>query len=143
MFSAYHRLWNPEFSDQKNEETYQECFRGHGHNYVLEVTVKGKPNGDTGMVMDIKRLHKLLMREIHVLVDHKSLNDNVEFLKGVIPTAENVSLRIWKILKDKLNDEMLGSSPINETFGNKPNDADLHCVKLIESERNVVEYFGE
>lgn len=125
MFSAYHRLWNPEFSDAKNEEIYQECFRGHGHNYVLEVTVKGKPEPETGMVMDIKRLNKLVMREIHTLVDHKSLNDDVEFLKGVIPTAENVSYYFWKILKDKIQ------------------HADLYRIKLFESEKNIVEYYGE
>ncbi|MBI2646067.1 MAG: 6-carboxytetrahydropterin synthase [Deltaproteobacteria bacterium] len=132
MFSSFHRLWNPKFSDLENEEIYQECFRGHGHNYVLEVTVnvlevtvKGQPHPQTGMVMDIKRLNKLLMREVHTLVDHKSLNDDVEFLKGVIPTAENVSQGIWSLLKNKLQ------------------DADLYRIKLMESERNIVEYFGE
>ncbi len=125
MFSSYHRLWNPTFSDTENEEIYQECFRGHGHNYVLEVTVKGQTHPQTGMVMDIKRLNKLLMREIHTLVDHKNLNDDVEFLKGIIPTAENVSRGIWNLLKNKLK------------------DADLYRIKLMESERNIVEYFGE
>ena len=125
MFSSFHRLWNPKFSDPQNEEIYQEYFRGHGHNYVLEVTVKGQPHPQTGMVMDIKRLNKLLMREVHTLVDHKSLNDDVEFLKGIIPTAENVSQGIWSLLKNKLQ------------------DADLYRIKLMESERNIVEYFGE
>jgi len=125
MFSSYHRLWNPKFLDSENEEIYQECFRGHGHNYVLEVTVKGETHPHTGMVMDIKRLNKLLMREIHTLVDHKNLNEDVEFLKDIIPTAENVSQRIWSLLKTKLK------------------DADLYRIKLVESERNIVEYFGE
>ena len=125
MFSSYHRLWNPKFLDSENEEIYQECFRGHGHNYVLEVTVKGQAHPHTGMVMDIKRLNKLLMREIHTLVDHKNLNEDVEFLKDIIPTAENVSQRIWSLLKTKLK------------------DADLYRIKLVESERNIVEYFGE
>src|SRR3990167_4913953 len=125
MFSSYHRLWNPKFSDAENEEIYQECFRGHGNNYVLEVTVKGQAHPHTGMVMDIKRLNKPLMREIHTLVDHKNLNEDVEFLKDIIPTAENVSQRIWSLLKTKLT------------------DADLYRIKLVESERNIVEYFGE
>lgn len=125
MFSAYHQLWNPSFSEIENEEIYQECFRGHGHNYELEVTVKGEPNPDTGMVMDIKRLRKLLQKEIHTLVDHKNLNEDVFFLKGVIPTAENISAALWKILQEKIT------------------EAKLYKIKLLESERNIVEYFGE
>lgn len=125
MFSSYHRLWNPSFSDSQNEDVYQECFRGHGHNYILEVTIKGTPDPETGMVMDIKRLNKLIMKEIHTRVDHKSLNDDVDFLNGVIPTAENVCSKVWKVLKPKLQ------------------DADLYKLKLFESEKNIVEYFGE
>lgn len=125
MFSAYHRLWNPKFLDSENEEIYQECFRGHGHNYVLEVTIKGNPNPNTGMVMDIKRLRKLLMKEIHTLVDHKNLNEDVFFLKEIIPTAENICFQFWKILQEKVT------------------EAKLHHIKLIESERNIVEYSGE
>ncbi len=124
-FSAYHRLWNPDFTDVQNLEIYQECFRGHGHNYVLEVTVKGRTDLQTGMVMDIKRLNRLLMTEIFPIVDHKNLNNDVAFLKHVIPTAENISIQFWKILKSKLQ------------------EADLHKIRLLESEKNIVEYFGE
>lgn len=124
-FSAYHRLWNPDFTDVQNSEIYQECFRGHGHNYVLEVTVKGKADLQTGMVIDIKRLNRLLMTEIFPLVDHKNLNEDIACLKHVIPTAENISMQFWRILKNKLK------------------DADLHKIRLLESEKNIVEYFGE
>src|SRR3989338_5627091 len=106
-FSSYHRLWNPDFSDLKNEEVYQECFRGHGHNYVLEVSVKGKTDPETGMVMDIKRLNKLLMTEIFPHVDHKNLNDDVLFLQGKIPTAEVISECCWNILKDRIQGAQL------------------------------------
>jgi len=124
MFSAYHRLWNPEFSQEKNEEIFQECFRGHGHNYVLEVTIQGEVDPHTGMVMDIKRLKKFLMKEIHTLVDHKNLNSDVEFLKDIIPTAENMCTSLWKIISEKLK------------------EAKLYRLKLFESENNIVEYFG-
>ena len=87
--------------------------------------MKGQTHPQTGMVMDIKCLNKLLMKEIHTLVDHKNLNEDVEFLKDVIPTAENVSHGIWKLLKNTLK------------------DAELYRIKLMESERNIVEYFGE
>ena len=124
-FSAYHRLWNQKFSEKENEQIYQECSRGHGHNYVLEVTVKGNVDPQTGMVMDLKRLNRLLMKEIYPLVDHKSLNDDVLFLKEKTPTAEVVCQQIWPLIKNKLQ------------------DAKLHKIKLFESEKNIVEYFGE
>lgn len=124
-FSAYHRLWNPSFTKEQNEEIYQECSRGHGHNYVLEITVKGCSDLQTGMVMDLKRLNRLLMKEVFPLVDHKSLNDDVHILKNIIPTAENVSYCLWNLIKPKLK------------------DANLHRLKLFESEKNIVEYFGE
>jgi len=123
-FSAYHRLWNPKFSEQENHDIYQECARGHGHNYVLEVTVKGDANPETGMVMDLKRLNYLLKTEIFPVVDHKSLNSDVPYLKNRITTAENISAYFWDILKEKLQ------------------GAKLHKIKLAETEKNIVEYFG-
>jgi|SRR3989344_990691 len=123
-FSAYHRLFNPEFSDEKNHEIYQECVRGHGHNYILEVTVHGQSRKDTGIVMDLKKLNHLLMTEIFPFVDHKSLNDDVPFLKNINPTAENISMAFWNIIQEKLR------------------DAALYRIRLSESDRNIVEYFG-
>jgi 6-pyruvoyltetrahydropterin/6-carboxytetrahydropterin synthase len=126
-FSAAHRLYNPGFSDERNEAVFDKCNnpRGHGHNYVLEVTVKGIPDPETGYVIDLKRLAGIMEREIIDKVDHKHLNHDVEFLQGIIPTAENVAIIFWKILEPKI------------TSGS------LHSVRLFESDNNYVEYFGE
>ena len=123
---ASHRLFNPDFSDEKNESTFGLCNNpnGHGHNYVLEVTVKGEVDPETGMVLDLKALKKLINEEIINKVDHKNLNVDVDFLKGVIPTAENIAIHIWNILESKIE------------------SGELHEVKLFESERNFVVYHG-
>ena len=125
-FSAGHRLFNPNFSDEKNEATFGLCNNpnGHGHNYVLEVTLSGEVCDDTGMVFDLKELKKLTQREIIDKVDHKNLNVDVEYLKGIIPTAENLAIKFWEILESKI------------TKGR------LHEIKLYESERNYVVYRG-
>ncbi len=125
-FCASHRLFNPDFSDEKNESTFGLCNNpnGHGHNYVLEVTVKGEVDPETGMVLDLKALKKLINEEIINKVDHKNLNVDVDFLKGVIPTAENIAIHIWNILESKIE------------------SGELHEVKLFESERNFVVYHG-
>ena len=125
-FSAGHRLFNPDFSDEKNEATFGLCNNpnGHGHNYVLEVTLSGEVCNETGMVFDLKELKKLTQREIIDKVDHKNLNVDVEYLKGIIPTAENLAIKFWEILEPKI------------TKGR------LHEIKLYESERNYVVYRG-
>ena len=125
-FCASHRLYNPEFSDEKNETIFGLCNNpnGHGHNYVLEVTVKGEVDPQTGMVLDLKALKKLINEEIINKVDHKNLNVDVDFLKEVIPTAENIAIHFWNILKPKIE------------------SGELHEVKLFESERNYVVYHG-
>ncbi|MDB5034478.1 MAG: hypothetical protein JWQ98_1719 [Chlorobi bacterium] len=126
-FSAAHRLYNPGFSDARNEAVFDKCnnYYGHGHNYQMEVTVKGIPDPETGYVIDLKFLARLIEEEILVKVDHKHLNFDVDFLSGVIPTAENIAIAFWRILEPKI------SSGI------------LHSLKLYESENNFVEYFGE
>ncbi len=125
-FCASHRLYNPDFSPEKNEKTFGLCNNpnGHGHNYVLEVTVKGEVDPETGMVLDLKTLKKLITLEIIDKVDHKNLNVDVQFMKGLIPTAENIAIKVWEILEPKI---MNGK---------------LHEVKLFESERNIVIYRG-
>ena len=125
-FSAGHRLFNPDFSDEKNEVTFGLCNNpnGHGHNYVLEVTLSGEVCDDTGMVFDLKELKKLTQREIIDKVDHKNLNVDVDYLEGIIPTAENLAMKFWEILEPKI------------TKGR------LHEIKLYESERNYVVYRG-
>ena len=126
-FSAAHRLFNPEYSEETNEEVYDKCnnYYGHGHNYKLEVTIKGMPDPDIGYVIDLKKLKKLINDEIVSKVDHKHLNFDVEFLNGVIPTVENLAIIFWNILKTKL--------PTGE----------LHRIRIYETENSFVDYFGE
>lgn len=126
-FSASHRLYNPDFSDERNEEVFDKCNNpnGHGHNYTLEVTVAGVPDPETGYVIDLKVLGRIIDREIVSKVDHKHLNLDVDFLRGVIPTAENLAIAFWGILEPNI--------PAGR----------LHSIKVYESENNFVEYLGE
>jgi len=125
-FCASHRLYNPEYSDEKNEEVFGLCNNpnGHGHNYVMEVTVCGDVDPETGMVLDLKALKKLVNEEIILKVDHKNLNVDVPFLKNIIPTAENLAIQFWETLESKIE------------------NGQLHEIKLYESERNFVIYRG-
>jgi len=93
-FSASHRVFNPTLSDEENYELYQECSNpnGHGHNFVLEVVVKGEINSNTGFVIDLKILKQIIQKEIIDLVDHKNLNLDIKELNGIIPTSENLVL---------------------------------------------------
>lgn len=128
-FNAAHKLANPQWSDEKNLEVFGKCSNKnwHGHNYDLFVTVKGKPNPDTGFIINLKELSVLIRNEICLKLDHKNLNEDVPFLKGILPSTENVAIVIWEILAPKI----------------KEMGANLHCVKLYETENNFVEYFGE
>ncbi len=126
-FSASHRLFNPDLSEQANEELYDKCSnpKGHGHNYVLEVTVAGEPSKNSGYVIDLKILKEILQREIVGKVDHKHLNEDVDFLRGIIPTAENLARAFWGILETKIP------------------SGKLYSIRLRETENNSVEYRGE
>lgn len=126
-FSASHRLHNPSLSDEQNRALYGKCNNpnGHGHNYEIEVTVAGIPPQETGMVMDLKKLSDIINEEIIELVDHKHLNHDVDFLRGIIPTAENMAVAFWKRLEGKID-------------GGK-----LYSIRLYESDNNYVEYRGE
>jgi len=125
-FCASHTLFNPEYSDEKNAEVFGLCSNpnGHGHNYVMEVTVRGEVHPETGMVLDLKALKKLVNEEIILKVDHKNLNVDVPFLKDIIPTAENLAIQFWKVLESRVE------------------SGQLHEIKLYESERNFVIYRG-
>ena len=125
-FSASHRLFNPAFGKDWNRRHFGECSnqRGHGHNYVLEVTVAGRPHPETGYVMDLRDLKRLLTREIVSACDHRHLNDDVPFLKGVIPSTENLTVAFWKRIERKIK-------------GGR-----LHRVRLYETPRNYADYFG-
>ena len=128
-FSAAHRLHNPSLSDAENKEIYGECNNpnGHGHNYTLEVTVKGNVSDQTGMVIDLKDLKKIVTENIINKVDHKFLNFDVDFMRDIIPTSENIVIQFWKILKDALSKE----------------EAELYELKLHETENNIVVYRGD
>ncbi|HET7152975.1 MAG TPA: 6-carboxytetrahydropterin synthase [Candidatus Kapabacteria bacterium] len=126
QFSAAHRLFNPSFTDAENERIFDKCnnINGHGHNYTVDVTVAGEPDQKTGYVIDLKKLSHIMEAEVISKVDHKHLNYDVDFLRGTIPTAENIAMAFWNILEPKIK------------------DGKLYCVKVYESEHNFVEYFG-
>lgn len=119
-FCASHRLFNPEFSDEKNLRTYGKCAypNGHGHNYELEVTVTGDVDPSTGMILDLKELSDIIKKEITDKVDHRHLNVDIDFLKGIIPTAENLAVVFWNILAPKIPGGTLYSLRVYETPNN-------------------------
>ncbi|ACY47098.1 6-carboxytetrahydropterin synthase [Rhodothermus marinus] len=126
-FNAAHRLHNPARSEAWNRETFGPCNHPnwHGHNYVLEVTVAGEPDPETGFVLNLSHLKEILETRILQKLDHKNLNLDVDFLQGVIPTTENLAVAIWRELEDAL--------PAGR----------LHRIRLYETEHNYVEYYGE
>lgn len=126
-FAAAHRLFKPELSDEENFELFGKCSNPnwHGHNYTLEVVVAGKIDPDTGFVLDIKHLKELIKEHVISKVDHKNLNIDTEFMKGLNPTSENITVAIWNQLVDKI-----------------PNGK-LYSVKLYETENNYFEYKGD
>ncbi len=125
QFSAAHRLFNPSFSPERNDMVFDKCNNIHGHNYILDVTVRGNPDPETGYVIDLKILRDIIDAEIIEKVDHKNLNADVDFLQGLIPTAEHIAVAAWRILENKI--------PLGI----------LYCVKVCESENNFVEYYGK
>lgn len=126
-FSAAHRLHNPNRDAQWNRAMYDKCDnpKGHGHNYALEVSVKGRIDPETGMVIDLKRLKDIMRERVVDRVDHTNLNEDVDFLRDVIPTAENLARCFWQQLAPAI-----------------PN-GELYEVMLQETERNSVRYRGE
>ena len=127
VFSASHRLYNENFSEEENQKIYGKCsnYYGHGHNYVLEVVVAGEINPETGYLIDLKILKDIIRENVISKADHRNFNFDVDFMNGIIPTSENIAMAIWKQLVDKLP-------------GGK-----LYSVKLYETENNYVEYKGE
>lgn len=130
-FNAAHKLWNPAWSDERNFEVFGPCanVNWHGHNFELIVTVKGRPNPETGFVVDLKQLSTLIRRHIIDKVDHKNLNLDVDFMLGKMASCENLVMEFWKILKP-LVDAIVP-------------DGHLYKLTLYETERNFVEYLGE
>jgi 6-pyruvoyltetrahydropterin/6-carboxytetrahydropterin synthase len=126
-FSAAHRLHNPSYDADWNRRTYGKCDnpRGHGHNYAIVVSVKGTIDPETGMVIDLKTLKDIVRRQIIDRVDHTNLNEDVDFLRGVIPTAENLARAFWQQLAPAIP------------------EGTLYEIALQETEKNSVVYRGE
>jgi 6-pyruvoyltetrahydropterin/6-carboxytetrahydropterin synthase len=119
-FSAAHRLHNPSYDAEWNRRTYDKCDNpgGHGHNYFISVSVQGKINAETGMVIDLKKLKDVLRERVVDCVDHRNLNEDVDFLKGVIPTAENLARSFWQQLAPAINEGRLVEIVLQETEKN-------------------------
>jgi 6-pyruvoyltetrahydropterin/6-carboxytetrahydropterin synthase len=125
-FNAAHRLYNPSRGRLWNERTFGPCANpnGHGHNYVLEVTVRGQPDRQTGYVLDLGELKRIVERAVVGPCDHRNLNKDVDFLRGTIPTTENLVVAFWRRIAPRIK------------------AGELHCVRLYETPRNFAEYLG-
>lgn len=127
-FNAAHKLYNPDWSIEKNEAVFGKCANEHwhGHNYELFVTIKGRPDPETGFVYDVKQLSRLIQEHVLEKLDHKNLNMDVDFMAGKLCSTENLAIAIWQQLNPHL-----------------PAAVQLHCIKLYETPRIYVEYFGD
>lgn len=126
-FSAAHRLFDPSLSDNENYRIFGKCSNPnwHGHNYTLEIAVSGEINRETGFVIDLTKLKEIIRENVISKVDHKNLNTETDFMKGIIPTSENIVINIWKVLSGKIP------------------SGKLYSVKLYETENNYFEYKGD
>ncbi len=126
-FSASHRLWSNQLTEAENYALYEKCANpnGHGHNYVLEVTIRGTPDPQTGMVMNLTELKHAVSEQIIKWVDHKHLNYDVPWLEGSVPTTEVLTIKFWERLAEVLPRNL------------------LYEVKLHETEHNTASYRGE
>jgi 6-pyruvoyltetrahydropterin/6-carboxytetrahydropterin synthase len=128
-FSAAHRMYREDWSDDENFRVFGKCSNPnwHGHNYVLFVTVKGRITPDTGFVMNLTELKAIVNEFVITKLDHKNINLEVDFMSGKIATTENLAIAIWNELEPHV----------------KSRGSELHCVKITETENNYVEYYGE
>ena len=127
-FNAAHKLYNSAWSREQNEAVFGLCANEnwHGHNYELLVTIKGSPNPETGFLFDVKKLSVIIKKQVIDEIDHMNLNLDVPFMQGQMCSTENLAVAIWKQLAPHI-----------------PPVVQLHCVKLYETPRIYVEYFGE
>ncbi len=127
-FSAAHKLSRPDWDEAKNSEVFGKCANPnwHGHNYVLWVTVKGQINSETGFVVNLTEVSHIIKVRILEKVDHKNLNSDVDFMKDKLSSTENLAIAFWNEIVNSIN--ALGCQ--------------LHSVKIQETEKNYVEYFG-
>jgi 6-pyruvoyltetrahydropterin/6-carboxytetrahydropterin synthase len=126
-FNAAHKLCNDSWTENQNKEVFGKCANEyfHGHNFDIYVTVKGKPNPNTGFVMNAHELSAIIRKEVVERFDHKNLNLDVPYFKDKMPSSENLAIVIWNILKPLIK------------------DCELHSIKLQETPRIYVEYYGE
>ncbi|MFN8134793.1 MAG: 6-carboxytetrahydropterin synthase [Bacteroidales bacterium] len=127
-FNAAHRLFRPDFTDEKNLEVFGKCSNPnwHGHNYTLFVTVRGEVDPSTGFLVNLKDLSALIETQVLEKLDHRNINLEVDFMAGKLASTENLAIGIWNQLQQPI--AALGAS--------------LHCIRLYETENNFVEYFG-
>ena len=127
-FNAAHKLWREDWTEEKNQEVFGKCSNRnwHGHNFTIYVTVKGVPSPETGFVINLKDLSKIIKDEVIEPLDHRNLNLDVPFLKGILASTENVVIAVWDRMKE----------PIARAGG------ELCKIKLVETENNYVEYYG-
>jgi 6-pyruvoyltetrahydropterin/6-carboxytetrahydropterin synthase len=126
-FNAAHKLYNPDWSYEENESVFGKCANEnwHGHNYELYVTIKGDPNPDTGFLFDAKKLSNVIKINVLDKLDHLNLNTDVDFMQGIMCSTENLAIAIWKQLLPHI-----------------PSSVQLHCIKLYETNKIFVEYYG-
>jgi 6-pyruvoyltetrahydropterin/6-carboxytetrahydropterin synthase len=129
-FNAAHKLYNTNWSEEKNIAVFGPCANTnwHGHNFDMIVTVVGEPDPETGFVIDLKKLSTLIRTDVTDKLDHKNLNVDVDFMAGKMASCEILVMEIWKILFPRIQE-------ISKT-------GILHSIKLYETPRNYVEYFG-
>lgn len=127
-FNAAHKLFNPNWTDEQNEAVFGKCANKnwHGHNFDLYVTLEGTPDPETGFVMDLKKMSDIIKREVIDILDHSNINLDVPFMAGKMASTENMAMGIWNQLEKHLTAE----------------NYRLYSIKLFETERNFVEYFG-
>jgi len=128
-FSSAHRMFNPSLSDSENLELYGKCSNPewHGHNYILFVTIRGEVNPEIGYLLNLTRLKEIISMFVILPMDHKNINTQVPFMKGLVASTENIAIAIWSQLYEPIRAE----------------GAELFSVKIAETENNSVEYFGD
>ena len=127
-FNAAHKLWREEWSEEKNYNVFGKCSNKnwHGHNYTIFVTVKGVPSAETGFVIDLKDLSRIIREEVIEPLDHRNLNLDVPFLEGIMASTENIAIAIWEQIEEKIT-----------AAGGQ-----LCHIRLEETENNFVDYYG-
>ena len=125
-FCAAHQYWNQKWDETKNNEVFGEDVRVHGHNYALSITVKGYINDDSGFIVDLQKLNKIVNEKVIDIFDHSQIEKDIPWFKNKQPSTENMVIFIWDQLSEKI-----------------PSNAKLHCVKLRETPTIFSEYYGD